>query len=66
MWLLVLKYGVPLLIQILEKIGFVNWAEKLALKFGYEILKDVEGLKTYSAPSDYPNPPKPFTVSNIR
>lgn len=55
-WLLplLIKYGVPILIKFLEKTKAVNMAERIAVKAGYEILTDIDGLKIYSAPSDYP------------
>ena len=66
LWLLpfLLKYGVPVVIAILEKSGLTNWAEKVAVKAGYSLLEDVKGLKRYSAPSDYPNPPNPNPTPN--
>lgn len=58
-WLvpLLIKYGIPIVISILDKTGAINWAEKVALKAGYNIVEGAEGLKRYSAPSDYPNAP---------
>jgi hypothetical protein len=51
---LLLKYGVPVLLQVLQKTGFTNWAESLALKFGYEVIEEIEGVKTYSKRTDFP------------
>lgn len=62
---ILLKYGLPLIFSILEKLGLVDKAEKLAIKYGYTVLKDVEGVRTYSAPSDFPNPPPTPTPNNI-
>jgi hypothetical protein len=59
-WLfpLLLKYGVPLLITILQKTGAVNWAERLALKVGAKAVEAVEEIKAYQ---EYPADPKPPT-----
>lgn len=64
-WLvpLLIKYGVPVVIAILEKTGVTNWAESVALKAGYTIVEGAEGLKRYSAPSDFPNPPPAATAA---
>jgi hypothetical protein len=61
---LLLKYGVPLAIYILENTGFTNWAEKVAIKAGYAIYTDAKGIKVYSAPEDYPHPPAPPASTN--
>lgn len=58
-WLipLLIKYGVPIVISILQKTGAINWAEKVALKAGLGVVEGVEKTRVYSAPSDYPNAP---------
>lgn len=43
----VLKYGVPLLIELLQKYGFFDAAEALAAKTADELVVDVKSLKTY-------------------
>lgn len=52
---LLIKYGVPFLITVLQKTGVTNWAEGLALKAGYSLYQDVQGTKTYTAPTSFPN-----------
>lgn len=54
MMALLLRYGIPVALQILTKLGFINWAERIAIKAGYSVVEAVEGLKTYSAPTDFP------------
>lgn len=61
---LIIKYGVPLAISILEKTGFTNWAEKVAIRAGYTVYEDISGLKTYSKPSDYPQAPIEQAATN--
>ena len=55
--LLLQKVGIPLLLWILQKTGFTAWAEKTAIKVGWHVFEDVEGTKTFHAPTDFPNPP---------
>lgn len=58
-----LKYGVPLLIELLEKWGFTSAAEAVAAKTIDQIIVDVRELKTYR---EYPNDPKPsLSTSNV-
>ena len=58
-WLLpiLLKYVLPIVIQWLQKEGYINAAESLAAKGAVDIYKEVKSIKVYSAPEDYPNPP---------
>jgi hypothetical protein len=67
MWLgLLIKYGVPVLITILDKTGAASWAERVALKAGYGIIEGVSGLKRFDKPTDYPNaPPQERTPNNL-
>lgn len=55
-WLLTLlmRYGVPLAIEILRRSGFINWAEVLAIKAGMSVKETIESLETFSEPSDFP------------
>lgn len=43
---LFIRFGVPILIQILQKTGAANWAERVAIKFGSEVIESVENLQT--------------------
>lgn len=51
---LLLRYGVPLAIQILKKTGFINAAEALAIKFGVKVKEIIDNTQTYSSPTDFP------------
>lgn len=55
-WLitLLLRYGVPLVLTILQRSGLVNAAEAWAARFGIGVFEDT---KVSSAPTDFPNPP---------
>jgi hypothetical protein len=46
-----LKYGIPLLIELLQKYGFFDAAEALGAKTVDQLLVDVQSLKTYQ---EYP------------
>lgn len=59
--LLFWKYGVPILITILQKSGAINAAERLGLK----AIDKLENLKTYSEPTDFPQAPPVPTDNNI-
>ncbi len=50
-----IKYGVPLIISILQKTGAVNAAETFALKFATKTVEDLGNLKTYHEDSDFPS-----------
>lgn len=52
--LLIKNVVIPGVIWAAHKTGFTNWAENMAFKYGYMIVKDIGGLKVYSKPSDYP------------
>lgn len=43
----VLKWVIPLVIELLHKYGFINAAESLAAKTVDEVVLDVKSLKTY-------------------
>lgn len=55
-WLLplLIKYGVPVLIAILRKTGFIDAAEALAIKAGVKVAQAVETLETFHNPEDFP------------
>lgn len=44
-------WAIQLLIAILRQFGVITWADKLALKAGAVIVKDIRELKTYD---EYP------------
>lgn len=46
-----IRYGVPLLIELLKKWGFFDAAEALAAKTAVEIVVDIKNTKTYQ---EYP------------
>ncbi len=48
---ILLKFALPLTISILEKTGFVKWAEALAFKFGIAV---VEKIKCADVVAEYP------------
>ena len=52
---LLIKYGPSLAIYILQKTGVLNEAEVVGIKAGTHVLQAVESIKTYSAPSDFPD-----------
>lgn len=68
-WLLplLLKYGVPLVIKLLTKLGVTNWAERVAIKFGISAYQEIQNIHIYSAPSDYPEAQNPTpATSNLK
>ncbi|MGB9154406.1 MAG: hypothetical protein WCD70_15120 [Alphaproteobacteria bacterium] len=56
-WLvpLLVKYGIPLVISILQKTGIISGVEADGIKAGTHVLKAVESVKTYSQPDDFPD-----------
>lgn len=46
---------VSLVVTVLKQLGFVNWAEAIAIKFGTEVIKDIGELKTYHSDDDFPH-----------
>ena len=51
---LLIKYGIPMAITFLRQSGAINWAEKVALKAGYEVYEDAQGIKIFNKPDVYP------------
>lgn len=48
MWeTLLLKYGIPLIIELLQKWGFFDAAQAIAAKTADDILVDIKSTKTY-------------------
>lgn len=45
------EYGIPLIITLLQRTGFVNKAEALAIKYGLATVEELGKLKTYD---EYP------------
>ena len=43
------KYGIPLLIELLQKWGFFDAAEALAAKAADQIVVDIKSTKTYES-----------------
>lgn len=43
------KYGIPLLIELLKKWGFFDAAEALAAKTTVAIVEDIKNTKTYQS-----------------
>lgn len=48
---------ISLVLLFLQKSGFDAWAEKMAIKFGWMVIKDVTGAKAFYAPGDFPEAP---------
>lgn len=63
MWLgLLLKYGVPLAIYILQKTGAMNALQAFGLKAGTHVLQVVEKVKTYQ---EYPDEAKTIDTNPL-
>lgn len=58
-WMLaaLVKYVLPLVLSELLKTHAATHAEALAVKLGMNTYVDIKGLKKFSAPTDFPNPP---------
>ena len=56
---------ISLLVAVLQKTGAINWLEGVAIKAGLNGIQDLKKIKTYSAPTDFPNPPPQETPNNL-
>lgn len=44
---LIIKYGIPLMIELAQKMGFFDFAEALAARTADDLAVDIKSLKTY-------------------
>lgn len=54
-------WAISLIITVLQKTGAINWLEGLAIRGGLDGLEALKKVKTYSAPSDFPEQKSNFT-----
>lgn len=61
---LLIKYALPLILKELATSGAAGEAEALAVKVGMKVVTSAEGIKTFHAPTDFPNSPPQYNSQN--